>query len=274
MRGCLLGFLLTPALLLAQSTIGRIGEVTVASVDVTSGSEVSSEHLLQITKELQSHPYPPGREDDIAEIVERARYRLQSEGYFKADVSLNDVQTLNQGEGTIAVTLSIREGRQYRLGQIRFSGNKELSESNLRQQFPIADGDIFDTEQIRKGLEQIRKLYVSRGYINFSPVPNTEPDDESNVIVLKIDCDEGKQFYFGELVVAGHELHPGDGEKILSAWKAYEGRVYNGDEVEQFWREMSPYLPLGWQLEQHLEIRQNTETSSASLRIVLPGANP
>jgi len=140
MRACVLGFLLSPAFLLAQSTSSHIGRVTVDSVDVTSDSDVSSQHLLQITQEIEDHTYPPSQEE---EIVERARYRLQCEGYFEADVSLNDVQTLNQGDGTIAVTLAIREGRQYRLGQIRFTGNKELSESNPRQQFPIADGDIF-----------------------------------------------------------------------------------------------------------------------------------
>jgi len=184
-----LASLLSPALLLAQSTSSHIGRVTVDSVDVTSDSDVSSQHLLRITQEIEDHTYPPGQDE---EIVERARCRLQREGYFKADVSLNDVQTLNQGDGTIAVTLAIREGRQYRLGPFRFTGNKELSESNLTQQIPIADGDIFDTEQIRKGLEQIRKLYVSHGYINFSPVANPEPDEDRDVISLKIDCDEGK----------------------------------------------------------------------------------
>ena len=170
------------------------------------------------------------------------------------------------------MTLAIKEGQQYQLKQITFSGNKELSASLLRQQFE-ADGDVFDVEQIRKGLEEIRKLYALRGYINFTPVPNTEPD-EDRAVTPKIDCDEGKQFHFGKLVVAGRELHPGDGEKILAAWKPSEGSVYNQDQVEEFWNDMAPFLPCGWKVEQHLEIRQNAETATASLVVLLPGANP
>jgi outer membrane protein assembly factor BamA len=116
MRICFFGLLLGPVLLLAQSPIGRTGEVTVSSVDVTSTSSISSEHLTKITQEIQSHSYAPSQSE---EIVERARYTLQREGYFRADVSLNDVRTLSPIGGTIAVTLAIEEGRQYQLNQIR-----------------------------------------------------------------------------------------------------------------------------------------------------------
>jgi outer membrane protein assembly factor BamA len=258
MRTYLLGFMLSPILLLGQSPISQIGEVTVASLDVTSGSVVSSEHLLPITREFESRSFNPNQ---LQEMVERARYSLQREGYFKADVSLNDVRPIDLIGGTIAVTLAIKEGQQFHLQQIGFSGNKELPESQLRQQFEIADGDVFDVEQIRKGLEQLRRLYVMRGYINFTPVPNTEADEDRAAVTLKIDCDEGKQFHFGRLAVAGRELHPGDGERILAAWKTPEGSVYDGALVEDFWKDIAPFLPPGWKIEQHLEVRQKRADS-------------
>jgi outer membrane protein assembly factor BamA len=271
MRTYLLGFLLSPILLLAQTPINHIGEVTVASLDVTSESVVSSEHLSQIAQEFESHSLNPSQ---LREMVERTRYGLQREGYFKADVSLNDIHPIDLIGGTIAVTLAIEEGPQFHLQQIGFSGNKALPESQLRQQFEIADGDVFDVEQIRKGLEQLRRLYAKRGYINFTPVPNTEPDEDHGAVTLKIDCDEGEQFHFGKLAVAGRELHPGDGERILAAWKPPEGSVYDGAQMEEFWKDIAPFLPPGWKIEQHLEIRQNAQTAIASLVVLLPGANP
>jgi outer membrane protein assembly factor BamA len=68
-------------------------------------------------------------------------------------------------ERTIVVTLAIHDGQQYRLKKITFTGNKQIATSQLRQQFEIEGGEIFDTDQIRQGLEQISYLY-SRGYIN------------------------------------------------------------------------------------------------------------
>jgi len=128
-------------------------------------------------------------------------------------------------------------------------------------------------EKIRRGLEQLRRLYASRGYINFAPVPNTDADDENRVVTLRIDCGEGKQFHYGQLMVLRNELHQGDSERILKTWRFNVGDVYNGDEVEKFWSDISPYLPAGWHLEQHLEVRQNSETASTTLAVLLPGAN-
>ena len=76
--------------------------------------------------------------------------------------------------------MPVEEGDRYRLKEITFSGNKAVSDTRaLRAQFKIKDGDIFDTEAIRKGLDNLRKAYAALGYINFTPVPNTDADDET-----------------------------------------------------------------------------------------------
>jgi outer membrane protein assembly factor BamA len=257
-------------MLLAQSNTGNIGQLVVSSVEVTSGSSVSSDQLRAITEEVAKRTYSTNQPG--AEIVERARYRLQQDGYFKAEVGLAD-ELINPSQSTVAVSLEINEGHQYRLRAIDFSANKVISAQELRQQFAIGSGEIFDVEKIRRGLEQLRRLYASRGYINFVPVPNTEADNENRVVILRIDCDEGKQFHFGKLMVLGNELHPGDSDKILKSWRFTEGEVYNGDEVEKFWSDIAPYLPPGWQLEQHMEIRQDAGSAVATLAVLLPGAD-
>lgn len=266
----ILGFLLWSGLLLAQVPADQAGRITVRDVDVEPVSSVSPEHLRAIVEEIESYTYPRNQPE---EIVERARYALQRYGYFKADVSMSDTRPVSPDQATIAVTLAIREGRQYRLSEITFAGNKALLESDLRSQFAIANGEVFDVENIRQGLEGIRRLYASRGYINFSSVPNTDADDETRSVTLKVDCDEGKQFYFGRLEVVGQELHPGDRERFLGAWKPFEGGIYNANQLEQFWKDMAPFLPPDWPLELHLKITQDPQTDTASLAVVLPGAN-
>lgn len=229
MRISLLGFLLWSGFCLAQSPTGQMGSVTVSSVDATSASQVSSEHLQAIRVEIESHSYPMAYPE---EIVERARYTLQRQGYFEADVRWPDTPSMIPVARTLAVTLAIREGQQYRLNKITFNRDKQYSEWQLRQLFAIADGDLFDVEKIRQGLDQLRELYGSRGYINFVAVPNTKPDEDTGTVTLEMDCDEGKQFRFGELVVEGGELHPGDTEKMLAAWKTYDGQGYDPNKLQ------------------------------------------
>ena len=123
MRFGLVGLLLSSGMLLAQSNTGSIGRLAVSSVDVANGSSVSSDHLRAITEEMAKHTYPANQPGE--EIAERARYTLQQDGYFKSEVRLAN-QLVSPTQSTVAVTLEISEGQQYRLEEIAFSGNKVI----------------------------------------------------------------------------------------------------------------------------------------------------
>ena len=103
----------------------------------------------------------------------------------------------------------------------------------------------------------MRKEYASQGYINFTPVPNAEADEQSGTITLIIDADEGKQFRLGGLLLDGQEPHAGDGAKLIEAWKPMEGKTYNGSNIEQWWQLAATMLPPGSRLEQLLELKQD-----------------
>ncbi len=135
----------------------------------------------------------------------------------------------NRKPQVIDIIISVDEGRQYRLKDISFTEETVFPVAAMRRQFPIKAGDIFDTEKIRTGLENLRKLYGASGYINFTPVPDTKIDDDAGLISLDIDIDEGQLFHWGELIVNGLESQPGARERLLEAWRAYKRTPYNGD---------------------------------------------
>ena len=212
----------------------------------------------------------------LNEDAERVRYYYQTKGYFKALVA--DPQTKirdtpppwywpfskKQGKA-VDITMPVEEGEQYRLKEITFTGNKAVSDTRaLRAQFKIKDGDIFDSEEIRKGLENLRKAYAALGYINFSPVPNTDPDDEKKTIALKIDLDEGKQFFVRRIEFQGNTTTR---DKVIRRELALEeGQVYNGNLWElsllrlnqlQYFEVLKP--------EQDSEIKQNTQDATVDI---------
>jgi outer membrane protein insertion porin family len=212
----------------------------------------------------------------LNEDAERVRYYYQTKGYFKALVAdpktkIRDTPPpwywpFNKKPGkAVDITMPVEEGQQYRLKEITFTGNKAVSDTRaLRAQFKIKDGDIFDSEQIRKGLENLRKAYAALGYINFSPVPNTDPDDEKRTIALKIDLDEGKQFYVRRIEFQGNTTTR---DKVIRRELALEeGQVYNGNLWElsllrlnqlQYFEVLKP--------EQDSEIKQNTQDATVDI---------
>lgn len=115
----------------------------------------------------------------------------QERGYFRAEVADPKFKVVRRNGKLeqIDVTISVEEGRQYRLKDISFTGGSVFPVAALRRQFPIKSGDIFDTDRISVGLENLRKLYGASGFINFTPVPDTAVDDDPGLISLKIDID-------------------------------------------------------------------------------------
>ncbi|MGA3055358.1 MAG: outer membrane protein assembly factor BamA [Candidatus Korobacteraceae bacterium] len=215
----------------------------------------------------------------LSEDAERVRYYYQTKGYFKALVAdpktqIHDTSGIrwywpfkSSPGKAVDIRLPVEEGERYRLKEITFSGNKAVTNTaGLRALFKIKDGDVFDTEAVRKGLEGLRKAYAALGYINFTPVPNTEADDEKKLISLRIDVDEGKQFFVRRIEFQGNTTTR---DKVIRRELALEeGQVYNGNLWElsllrlnqlQYFEVLKP--------EQDSEIKQNVQDSTVDITL-------
>src|SRR3954471_5798720 len=174
----------------------------------------------------------------LTEDAERVRNAYQEKGYFKALVAdpktnVRDAGGINlpwfwraKHGKAVDITVPVEEGDRYRLGSITFKNNKAISNQKaLRGLFPIRDGDIFNTDMIRKGLENLRKGYGELGYINFTAVPDTKIDDEKKIVSLIIDVDEGKAFYVRRIEFTGNTTTR---DKVIRRELAVEeGGIYN-----------------------------------------------
>lgn len=256
------------SLLVGQTDPHVTANLVVKSVEITNDSLVSSEHLHRLQQEITKHAYRESAQDKIAA---RARYELLKQGYFKADVSVSDLHVLSEtpDQRTVAVTLRISEGQQYRLAQIDFSYNTAFASAQLRKAFPINDHDVFDTEKIRLGLEELRKLYASKGYINFTPVPNTYSNDQAGTVALRVDIDEGKQFKIGSLMVWGN-WPEGDQEKLASIFHSYAGGFDVSGLIERLKAATLAMFPGLASADALIEVRQNVETATVEVSIKLP----
>ncbi|MGH9632483.1 MAG: outer membrane protein assembly factor BamA, partial [Bryobacteraceae bacterium] len=104
------------------------------------------------------------------------------------------------------VTLTVEEGRLYKLNKINFVGVKlfRTPDSLMRPLFQMGEGDVFSTEKLRKGMDNMRKLYGEFGYIDFVPEPNPEIVPGTDKIDLTFNVDEGKQFFVRRIDFSGN----------------------------------------------------------------------
>ena len=60
------------------------------------------------------------------------------------------------------ISVTVEEGRKYHLNMINFVGVKlfRTPETLMRPVFQMGQGDVFSTAKLRKGFEELRKLYA------------------------------------------------------------------------------------------------------------------
>ena len=153
---------------------------------------------------------------------ELVRNEYQIDGYFRASVPTHDLDIRDKTGRKIFpipfvfkkkakvadVTMNIEEGPRYELGRLSFTDVElfKTPEAVLGPVFQMASGDVFDVEKLRKGLENLKKLYGEFGYIDFvgEPTFDFRDQDDPPKIDLNLTVDEGRQFFVRRINFAGN----------------------------------------------------------------------
>jgi outer membrane protein insertion porin family len=156
----------------------------------------------------------------LEEDKQRLANFYQERGYFRTRVIDTKITMRDVGGGKFRIPLfypnkpgkradlhlTVEEGPQYKLNDIKFEGVKlfRTPETLMRPLFQMDKGDIFSTKKLREGLDNLRKLYGEFGYIDFVPEPSFDPVANSDQMNLTLSVDEGKQFFVRRIEFSGN----------------------------------------------------------------------
>jgi len=158
----------------------------------------------------------------LEEDKSRVQDFYQQHGYFVARATDSSVKVHDVGgpdSGThiwlihpnkpgkrADISVTVDEGLKYRLHAITFTGVKffRTPEALMRPLFGMSQGDVFSTAKLRKGIENMRKLYGEFGFIDFVGEPGFEPDTKNGTIDMSLSVDEGKQFFVRRIDFSGN----------------------------------------------------------------------
>ena len=262
-------------------------KVKVGNIKFVGNEKVGSRYLRSSMKNLKPIGIPQSiffenlfsRTYDSTKLDEdatRLQLAYQDKGFYKVIIGdpktqirdeAGKVYLFGKGGGKrVDITIPVTEGEIYHLGSITFTGNKAIQNTRaLRSLFPIKDGDIFDRSKVGKGIENMKKAYGHLGYIAFSPAPDTSDiDDQKKIINLKVDIDEGKQFFVRRIDFQGNNTTR---DKVIRRELALEeGGVYDTQLWEysllrlnqlQYFEVLKP--------DQDSEAKQNTQDGTVDL---------
>jgi len=174
-------------------------------------------------------------QNDVKRILELYR----RSGRFAATV---EPKVIQQPQNRVDLVFEINEGPLTGVRRINYVGNKEFSDSRLREAIQtketrwwrfLTTDDSYDPDRLTFDRELLRKFYLSEGYADFrvvSAVAELTPDREGFVITFTIE--EGEKYKFGAIDIDA-KLKDLDPKALMGLVTTIEGRDYNADKVEE-----------------------------------------
>ncbi|OJA06689.1 outer membrane protein assembly factor BamA [Halomonas sp. QHL1] len=135
--------------------------------------------------------------------IERLRSFYLDRGYVNFDVTSTQV-SIGPEKSEIFITLNVDEGAQYRVGNIRFVGDLQISENEARQLLTVEEGEIFSRGDVNTSTEALRQRLGAEGFAfaDIQGVP--EMSDDGETVDLVISVEPGERAYVRRIEFFGN----------------------------------------------------------------------
>jgi outer membrane protein assembly factor BamA len=183
----------------------------------------------------------------LGDLVERIQQKLRDDGYYFAEAQNPRLTNVRQ-EGALRsadAAVTIEAGNQYRMGGISFKAATQFNKEQLRSQFPLVTGSVFNASAVGIGIEKLKSLYEAQGFADVGAVPSMAVNEAKHVIDVSVEVEEGLPYLFGQLTLDGEEPAPGADKALQTAWKELEGKRYNPDALKKWLTANGPKAPKG-----------------------------
>jgi outer membrane protein assembly complex protein YaeT len=145
-------------------------------------------------------------DDDIYHDPNRVTQFLtgyyRERGYLAVEVS-NRTLDVSDDTSTGRVVIPIKEGPQFRVGEITFAGNNVYNNVQLREAVALRAGEVYTPGLREESLVRLRNLYQQLGYLDVDVAFEVRREDEQGQANIHFALTENKASIIEEIVVRG-----------------------------------------------------------------------
>ncbi|KAA0448661.1 MAG: outer membrane protein assembly factor BamA, partial [Candidatus Thioglobus sp.] len=229
----------------SQNRVGitvKIDEGDVArikSMGISGNKTRDEEELLDLFEIGEADWFPKNfftERDYYSEASLNAGIESLNSYYVNAgflDFQILDVQSnLSDDKKSIDIAIKIKEGPEYKIGSIKFSGDL-LSETNesLTKLLSIKSGDLFERKQIIQDINIITGIYTNRGYAFAKVNAATDENSSENIVDIIFEIIPNKKVYINRITISGNTRT--QDEVVRREISVYESGIYSDDELEE-----------------------------------------
>ncbi len=167
---------------------------------------------------------------ELAADLETLRSYYQDRGYIKFNIDSTQV-SITPDKKDIYITINISEGEQYRVREVRLSGELVVPPEKLYPNFQVNAGDVFSRKRVTGTVTRISDTLGNEGYAfaNVNTVPDV--DEEKREVDLTFFVDPGKRVYVRRVNFAGNSKTRD--QVLRQEMRQMEGGWFSAEKVER-----------------------------------------
>jgi outer membrane protein assembly factor BamA len=242
-------------------------QLLITDFTISGTQTIDSAELAKITNQLTGECV----DDNTEELEERIQALFKDLGYADAvlknlHIRPNDPLALPK---PVSLEAEVIEGQKFTVGEIDFTGNHAFDTPRLRSEFSLMNGDVFARGKIASGIDGVRHLYLSNGYVDWVASADARKLSDG-AFVVSLAIIEGPQYRMGKLdIFAKKEL----AEKLRAAWELPEGAVFDYEYLTKYVDSNRALLPPEF-VRKDVQIVRDCPDSTVEVRLPLDGTEP
>ena len=120
----------------------------------------------------------------------------------------------------------------YSTSSVDWKGTSAIKTGELAPLLHLPPGQPADAVRLLRDIENVGKLYRSRGYMTVQIKSDAQFDEEKSTVHYDLNIVEGDLYKMGELEILGLDTQAT--ARMRAAWTLREGQPYNADYPKKF----------------------------------------
>jgi len=144
------------------------------------------------------------KDDQFEDDLEKLRDFFREQGYLDVEIPQDKVLFNYATPGKLTLVINIEEGRQYRIGEIGFSGNNLFTSALLARVVRQKPGYIFVPSKVDADRQRLDDFYGKDGYLDTRVQLLRKPNVATGAIDLEYKIQESEKFNVESIVIEGN----------------------------------------------------------------------
>jgi len=198
--------------------------ITVRKILFQGKKGISGRTLRNSLYAVQEYAYYS--EEQLGRATAELIRALGDHGYFQPKVRAEAKRVAQSPQ--VDIIFEITAGARYVISDIRFQGNADVPEAELKTAMETKEGDLYSLSRLDQDLDRLRLLYAQHQYPRVQVELSAEdfyPENGTVSLLIRIDPDERIEIRISGAAVPASLVLPIWEERIFEEWGLGEGEA-------------------------------------------------